>query len=147
VTSNIIYDSVNVLDIKYPDNFIDLVIFKSVLGSLITRRNQEQAIKEIYRVLKPNGQLIFAENAVSNLLIRFLRARFVSWSCYWRYVTINEITQMCNLFSSVEIESYGLFGLLGWNEKTRGILGIFDSLINNFIPKNWRYIIFACARK
>jgi hypothetical protein len=47
----------------------------------------------------------------------------------------------------VAIESYGLFGALGWNEKIRDILGIFDASVINVIPKNWRYIIFACARK
>jgi ubiquinone/menaquinone biosynthesis C-methylase UbiE len=147
VTSQITYDSVNVLDIKYPDNYFDIVVFKSVLGALRTKDNQQLALNEIHRILKPNGILLFAENAVGNLLITVLRNRFVYWSSYWRYVTINEIIQMCSLFSSVEIESYGLLGALGWNEKIRGILGIFDLLVINIIPKNWRYIIFACARK
>lgn len=147
VSSQITYDSVNVLNIKYPDNFFDLVMFKSVLGNLVTKDNQELALREIYRILKPNGVLLFAENAVGNFIVKFLRNRFVYWSSYWRYVTINDINQMCSLFSSVAIESYGLFGALGWNEKIRDILGIFDASVINVIPKNWRYIIFACARK
>jgi arsenite methyltransferase len=41
----------------YPDNHYDAVISSTVIHNIPDRAERDQAIREIYRVLKPGGQL------------------------------------------------------------------------------------------
>ncbi len=143
VRDKIKYKSIDVLNINYPDNFIDLVAFKSVLGGLNDKEKQRRVFNEIYRILKPNGFLIFAENATGTLFHHFMRKIFTPRLSYWRYVTLSEIREYSKIFRHSNLESYGFFGFMGWNEKVKHILGCLDSLVNRFIPESWKYIIFG----
>lgn len=141
------YESIDILDINYPDNFFDLVAFKSVLGALNDEEKQRMAFNEIYRILKPTGILIFAENARGTLIHHFMRKIFTQRLSYWRYITISEIREYSKIFRHSNLECYGFLGFIGWNEKVRNILGSLDSLINRFILESWKYIIFAYFMK
>lgn len=147
VADRVTYDLVNVLDIKYEDNYFDVVIFKSVLGFLQTPENQRQSLEEIRRVLKPDGILLFADNSKGSGLHETLRKKFTCRHLYWRYPALREVRDFIGKFREVEIETYGFLGLFGWNEKVRRILGIVDYWTNHLIPEKSRYIIFCCARK
>jgi ubiquinone/menaquinone biosynthesis C-methylase UbiE len=48
----------NVLDMPYPDNMFDTVMLVSILEHL-TPQEQPVAMKEIRRVLKPGGQMVY----------------------------------------------------------------------------------------
>ena len=59
-------------NIKLPDNSVDLLFCHQTFHHLI---DQEQAIKEFYRVLKPGGVLLFAESTrryIHSWIIRLL---------------------------------------------------------------------------
>ena len=43
------YKEIDALDINLPDNSIDIVVFKSLIGALGCVDNQRRAIEEIYR--------------------------------------------------------------------------------------------------
>jgi len=48
----------NILSLPYPDNYFDSVLLISILEHLKTS-DQDQAFKEIKRVLKPGGQVVY----------------------------------------------------------------------------------------
>jgi len=62
----------NVADLDIPDESADLLLCHQTFHHLV---EQEQALKEFYRVLKPGGQLLFAEcckRFIHSLSIRLL---------------------------------------------------------------------------
>ena len=81
VSRSIEYRRVDAADIPYEDHF-DVVLFKSVLGGIGNsddRSAQARAIREIWKCLKPGGELFFAENLAASPLHRFFRRRVVRW--------------------------------------------------------------------
>jgi len=147
VTQNITYASANMLNLHFEDSAFDVVAFKSVLGALSTAENQQQAIAEMYRVLKPGGKLLFAENLEGSSLHRALRKRFVKWSEYWRYLNLKEDLVWFDRFAQFEYQTHGNLALLGRSEGQRNLLGAVDGVIRPVVPRKARYIIFAVARK
>ncbi|WP_139904503.1 class I SAM-dependent methyltransferase [Clostridium thermarum] len=145
------YRSVDATDIPLEDNSIDLVVFKSVLGGIGYGNNKEaqiKAINEMYRVLKPGGELFFAENLIASPIHKALRKRFVNWGNSWRYPSISEIKEFLYNFSCVYYLTTGFLGTLGRSESQRNILGNIDSIFSNrIIPERWRYIVVGVARK
>jgi ubiquinone/menaquinone biosynthesis C-methylase UbiE len=141
------FDNVNGLDIKYSDNSFDLVIFKSVLGYISSKEQQQQFINEIHRVLRPGGYFCFLENAQASCLHRFARKKFVAWGTHWRYVTLNEMQKYVSAFSSYEIKTNGFFTAFVRSESLRYIAFLLDKIIVPFIPKLWRYVIYGIAIK
>jgi SAM-dependent methyltransferase len=144
------YQSINALHIPY-DSLFDIVTFKSVLGG-IGRNNkpdlQDSAIEQMYKVLKPGGELFFAENLVASPIHRFFRKRFVKWGSEWRYVTIKEMKELLTGFSSIKYTTVGFLGAFGRREWQRNILGYFDRvLFNHLTPPTWRYIMIGIAKK
>ena len=147
VEDRVTYEDQDVTAIGHPDGSFDLVGFKSVIGALGTRERQAAAIGELHRVLAPGGLLIFAENLAATRLHAFLRSRFVAWDRGWRYIHLEEERDMLGLFSRVETETWGLFGLLGRTEGQRDLLGRIDSVLAPHASPGWRYILFAACRK
>ena len=149
VTERVKYEVVNALNIPYDDNSFDLVMFKSVLVNMENQENQKKAMNEIYRILKPNGVLLFAENLKGSQLHQYLRKRFVNQYLLSqrKYLSIEDIDDLGASFHTVIKETYGFLGLLGWNETIRNILGILDGCIDRVSPAAWRYIIFVYCKK
>ena len=83
------YQSIDMTSIALADASFDIVVFKSVIGALGNADDQQLALNEIFRVLKPNGVFLFAENLEGTKLHQFLRKKFVNWGERWRYVTLS----------------------------------------------------------
>lgn len=133
--------------IDLPDNSIDVVVFKSVLGALGNSADQEKALSEIYRVLKKNGTLLFAENLKASSFHQFLRDKFVKWGKRWRYITKSEMQVWGKQYTSQQTMCTGVFALFGRNERQRNALAVLDTVITPITPKKWRYIIFGVFKK
>lgn len=147
VTDKITYSIENATSLNFEDNLFDIVVFKSMLGALRNNSNQEKAFQEAYRVLKPGGYLLFAENLEASSVHRYARKKFTKWGEKWHYPQLNNIIKHCNIFKSFEYKSYGFFSPFGRNEKQRVILSKLDYIFTPFTPKRWRYILFGIAKK
>lgn len=144
------YESLNALAIPYSEKF-DVVLFKSVLGSIgkfDNTENQCKAISEIHRSLKKGGELWFAENMVSSPLHKFLRKRYGELGKGWRYVSIGEMEKYLCIFSGVTYATVGFLGVFGRSARQRSVLGKMDRIVAEIlVPKTWRYIIIGIATK
>ncbi len=150
VENKISYTEIDATSIPYKDEF-DIVLFKSMLGGIGRNDKKElqlATIKEIYKSLKPGGELFFAENLRASPIHQFFRKKFIRWGSEWRYVSIQEMKEFTVLFSNFKYKTVGFLGAFGRTEWQRMVLGILDKSIFNFIvPKSWRYIIIGIARK
>lgn len=150
VSDQIQYADDNAMNLPYCEEF-DVVIFKSVLGGLIETGgpgSQAEAVKEVYRALKPGGELLFAENLQASSLHKFFRHRKVEWASEWYYPTIGEIVEYLRPFSSFDYRTFGFCGVFGRTESQRKILSLLDTYIFDHIsPSKSHYIIAGVARK
>lgn len=137
------YESIDCTQIPYPDNTFDLIVFKSVIGALSTSEKQQIAFEEIFRVLKPSGVLLFAENLKASILHMYLRKKFNRWSEYWRYPNLSEIRQFLNKFSEVQINTTGFLANFSRSQLTV----YFDFILEKLLPKSLRYIVFGATIK
>ena len=144
------YAELDATTIPYPDNTFDFVVFKSVLGAIGRNdhpENQQQAINEIHRVLKPGGFLFFAENLSGSSLHRIARNIFVPWGKSWRYVSVCELNEWLSIFETKEIYTTGFLAAFvskpKWLKKMAANL---DSRLV-FLPSKWRYVAYGHAQK
>jgi SAM-dependent methyltransferase len=144
------YADIDACNIDMQDGSFDIVCFKSVLGGI--GRNdrsdrQEKAISEVYRILKPGGLLLFAENQIGSRIHQMARKRLVRWGKEWRYLTLDETRDLLSDFGQVRLETYGFFAVFGRTESQRRQLAKFDAAFMRLIPERWRYIVFGVAFK
>ena len=149
VADKITYRAVDILDPPYPEASFDLIIFKSVLHALPQARFQAQAVQELHRLLRPGGLLLFAENLRASPLHRVLRRLFrPRWLLRRRrYPTAAEIRSWCGKFREFHGETWGCVGPMSREEAVRHRLARLNAVIMPLVPQEWRYIIFAWARK
>jgi SAM-dependent methyltransferase len=150
VTDFIKYDAIDATQIPYENHF-DLIVFKSIIGGIGANNNfakQQQVFDAIYKALKPDGQLVFAENLVASPLHQKLRKRFIEWGKDWRYISMKETETFLNPFTSFEIQATGVLGTFGRSEAQRTVLSKLDQLlINHITPNSWKYIVYGIAKK
>ncbi len=147
VQALVTYEVVDALAIPASDARFDVVIFKSMIGSLGSKERQLQAIREMHRVLKPGGVLLYAENLRGTALHRLLRRCFVPWDAYWRYVDIRADRDLFAPFGRIDQGSTGLLANLGRTERQRDLLARTDALLAPIVPPGWRTIQFGSAFK
>lgn len=147
ISGKIAYYSLDILNIQYADNTFDVVIFKSVIGALGSRINQERALNEIYRVLKPGGILLFAENAKASKLHMFFRLKFNSWSKYWYYPDINEMNYLLRKYNESRVESTGVLAAFFRNVYLNKIFAKLDITLMKFFPAKFQYVLYGYAKK
>jgi ubiquinone/menaquinone biosynthesis C-methylase UbiE len=141
------YQNADMLALPFADNSFDVIAFKSVLGALSSKENQQQAIREIYRVLAPGGTLLFAENLVGTAFHNWIRKKFVKWSSYWRYLDPKKDLDLFSDFETMEYTSQGFFALFGRSESQRSFLAAIDAGTQWMVPKTKRYVMFGVAKK
>lgn len=144
---NIVYAEQNCLKLTYHDNLFDIVIFKSVIGAVGSQELQQQAINEMWRVLKPGGILCFAENLKSTFLHQLLRRLINPWSRYWYYPSIEEFNNYLNNFDKVNFKTVGFISLFVRNEKLKFVSVFIDKICQVIIPNSWNYVIYGTAIK
>lgn len=148
-SGTISYEAIDATNIPYKEKF-DTIVFKSILGGIGSFGKNElkqTVINEIYKALKPGGQLLFAENTEGSLFHKVLRKTFVSWGNRWNYLTYEEIKPLFSEFSQLDFIMTGFLGTFGRTEKQRKILGKIDKLIEPLIPRSKRYIVIGRAVK
>lgn len=141
------HEAIDALAIAKPDESFDVVIFKSMIGALSSKERQLQAIREMHRVLKPGGVLLFAENLSGTALHRWLRKRFVAWDSYWQYLDVRHDRDLFAPFPRITERSTGLLANLGRSEGQRDLLARLDALIAPLMPAYWRTIWYGAAFK
>lgn len=78
------YDS-NIDLLPLPDRGVKFVFLNQVLSEIAQRGDREVLLREVYRVLKPNGRLLLAERAgESHWLTSGLATLEVAPAAYWR---------------------------------------------------------------
>jgi len=150
VTSLVKYEDIDATNIPY-ENYFDLIVFKSIIGGIGRNDNyeiQQKVFNQIYKALKPGGKLLFAENLVASAFHQQLRKRFVNWGSAWRYVSLNEMNEFLQDFSTVNIQTSGVLGAFGRSEGQRNFLASIDELLlNQVCPNSWKYIAYGIAEK
>lgn len=150
ISQSIQYHTIDATSIPYDDHSFDVVVFKSMLGGVGAFNNKEaqrKAMKEIYRVLKPHGELFFAENLVASPIHKALRKRFVRWGEGWRYPSIDEMNELLSDFSQVYSITTGFIASFGRNETQRSLLSSVDQVFHRLVPDHWKYIMIGVAKK
>lgn len=147
IETKVNYKKEDITNVSFDDNTFDVVVFKSVIGALGSHESQVTALKEIHRILKPEGVLLFAENTKSSKLHGFARKRFTNWGHRWYYPSLSEFNQLNSPFKSFEYKTFGFLASFGRSEKQRSMLGNFDNIILKAVPKSWRYIVVGKSIK
>jgi SAM-dependent methyltransferase len=141
------YQAVNATDIAFEDCHFDVVIFKSILGGIGTALDYaaiQTAIGEIYRVLKPGGLVLFAENQKGSRFHQRARRLFVPWGTTWYYVSLSELEELFVPFASLEMGSYGFFSCV---RKDCAPLVALDRLLCRASCSPRHYMVFGHAIK
>ena len=147
VQDRITYAQADATKLPFADASFKVVVFKSVLGALGERDRQAQALREIHRVLRPGGVLLFAENLSGTGLHRFLRKRFVAWDHYWRYLDWPGDRDLFAPFDRLDARTTGLWANLGRSEGQRDLLARLDALWCPLVPSSWHTVLYGAAHK
>jgi len=146
------YESIDVLDMTCAGTF-DVVAFKSVLGSFGGSDADalglaSAAVRNMWRVLRPGGELWFAEGVRATLLHELLRSRFGSGRQGWRYADLSELREFLAPFGEFDIATYGFLALGGRSEAQRRTLGWVDRHVcERMVAPRYRYVAAGVARK
>jgi ubiquinone/menaquinone biosynthesis C-methylase UbiE len=144
------FSRANVTRLPFRDASYDLVAFKSLLASVGKFGgfpSQKSVLDEAYRVLKPGGLLLFAENARGSALHAFCRDRFVAWGHDCRYPSLEELNGFLSSYSGVRLVSFGVLAAFGRREWQRRVLSRVDRVLTPVIPKESRYLAYGYAVK
>ena len=153
--TSIAYKAIDATNIPDIEKF-DIVCFKSMLGGICRGNNQNKAkdvFRQIHKVLKPNGHLVFAENLGSTWIHMAFRNKFGSTigdkSGNWYFFSLNELINLIKKdYEVVDYSTAGFLGCFGRNEWQKNLLGFLDKNILDFIiPKKWNYIFFSFFKK
>lgn len=146
--SGITYRDVDATKIPYENEF-DLIVFKSVIGGVGTKADQDEAMRGIYRALKPGGTLIFAENLRATVLHRLARAiAYKVRGTSWRYVTVKQLRPHLEKYASHDVRTTGFLSMFGPREAQRTALAKVDEAVfNRIIPESWHYVSYGTATK
>jgi ubiquinone/menaquinone biosynthesis C-methylase UbiE len=75
--SNIEFREGSAEELPFPDNSFDVVISNGVFNLVV---DKARALVEVYRVLKPGGRLLLADQVLAGELPKETRARIENWA-------------------------------------------------------------------
>ena len=146
----ITYQAIDATNIPFESHF-DIVVFKSILGGISRNGNShlnQVVIDQIYKALKPNGKVLFAENLEATSVHRFVRKKFTAWGRYWNYLSLNDMKLLFRKFERMKYDTAGFLGTFGRTENQRRLLGKIDTLFfDRTLPDNMKYIVYGIATK
>ncbi|MDR2108543.1 MAG: class I SAM-dependent methyltransferase [Coriobacteriales bacterium] len=147
VSERISYAKVDATDMPFDDDQFDIVILKSLFAVIGVGNNPEAirtAIREIHRVLRPKGMMLFAENVAGTALHMKARKLFVPWGrdCY--YSTLAELEEMLDIFADSQVQTYGFLSCAKKDFKPFAAL---DQLICRSPKSPYHYMAFGHATK
>ncbi|MEM7162378.1 MAG: methyltransferase domain-containing protein [Bacteroidota bacterium] len=143
------YDALDALNIPYENHF-DVVVFKSILGGISrdgADANKEKVMAQIYKCLKPGGQLFFAENLEGSSLHKYVRGKTRAWGNSWNYLQYDQCEKLFSNFAEKHLITHGYFSAFGPNDFFKRILGLVDGLINPLLSPSKKYILFGVCKK
>ena len=95
--SSMIFETMNVLDLDYEDNQFDIVfdkaVFDCVLCGIDADNKAKTFMKEIYRIIKPNGYYFLVSNTGPENRLRYLQGRNLKYDIFVHSI-INDKKQM-----------------------------------------------------
>lgn len=107
--NNIYFTEMNAEDLSFNDKSMDIVCGSAILHHL----NIEQSLKEIARVLKPEGKAVFLEPLAHNPLLRLFRWLTPSLRTPDEHpLTMKDIEGMRSYFGHIEIKYFHLLTLM-----------------------------------
>lgn len=121
-------------DMKYEDNFFDLIYGNAVLHHL----DLDKALMEINRVLKKDGVVVFREPFSGSSTLRKIRSLFPlkkGSSEYEHPITFENIEVISNGYNNFSVRFFGIFSRIDRFVKHKGFLTIIDGL-DGFILDN-----------
>lgn len=144
------YSAVDALNIDFPAETFDYVIFKSLLGEIgptHAPENKPRMIAEVHRVLKPGGAVLFAENMIASPLHQFLRKKVRKWGGSWGYTRVDQMLELLSEFEPVVYRTTGFLTAFAPGPRLKRGVGVVDSLLDRILPENSRYVIYGYAVK
>lgn len=149
------YQKADIFNLPFESNSFDYVVCKSVIGGLKldnkdrhtrTLENQKLAIREIFRVLKPGGYYLGAENMSGSLFHKIIRT-YTGKSKGWRYLAQDELHFLLSDFENRDIKYYGFIGTF-WKIKILNKINSFiDVVLSSILPSSLLYIGIFSAKK
>ncbi len=155
VTDLISHEQVDVFRMPYPDNSLDAVVCKSVIGGLKlvysdrstrTLENQKKACEEIRRVLKPGGVFLGAENLRGSPLHWYFRKRN-GLDKGWRYLTLGELQFLFDGYTQLQLKPFGFLPSSTPWPLLNALAGKMNDPLSRLLPDSWQYIAFIAAVK
>lgn len=154
VSSRIQYAAIDAQHLPFPDQSLDIVCCKSVIGGISKHAAGDpkaQILTEIHRVLKPGGWFLSADNLYASPLHAHLRKHFISWSKGWEYFSPETLLTLLNAFDTVNYTTAGISALLGRNVQQRRWLSVFDQQVQHLLPQTlksrWHYVMATASQK
>ena len=133
------YDVIDAMKISYPDNYFDVVFVKSIFG-FFHISDRKIVIDEIYRVLKPSGSLLFAENMKGGFFHQMARKLFVRWGKKWNYFSQDDLIDLFSRFNNKKIYYSGFLTLFFVRYKMLYRLASLLDYCLFFIPDSEKYV-------
>jgi len=155
VSDKIKYDELDIVNCKWQTAQFDLIIAKSVIGGLKadnkdkktrTFQVQQQAVSNIYGLLKPGGYFLSAENMQGSFLLKQLR-KIKKKDMGWRHFSWKEINVLYTPFTQVNTKAFGVLPTLFSNSIANRIIFVINKYILQILPPSTKYISFTAARK
>ena len=149
------YRSFDIFNPDIPENTIDLVIMKSVLGGLKSNyqdkssRNDDarkSAIDNIYGLLKTDGYLLTADNMQGSVPIQWLRNRH-NKQAGWHYFSFSEMDTLMTLFTSSSTRAFGVLPTSFSNQALNALSHFTNKHLLQWLQASDKYIGITIARK
>ena len=144
------YANLNCMDINLDGASVDIVISKSVLGGLKCKDNSIIAFNEVYRILKPGGLFILAENTKGSFIHRFLRRiKNKGRLDYWHYFSDDDLNDISVKFNLISKQYHGV---ISGTNSFNCFLDLFFYYLDKyflefFFRADKRIVVFVCLQK